>query len=185
MTEGPKRGVRGPAGDHQRVFVALWPTPEVRARLSSVADDLAGRMTVGRRVVASNFHLTLAFIGSLQTDQVAELARRVDSCQRSEFNWVVDHIGHFEGARVVWAGGPPCAPLLELAKMARAMLDAIRIDYDHKPFAPHVTVLRNVARWRAGDVSIDPQIVWPCRGPTLVRSEQGPNGVTYIPVDLD
>jgi 2'-5' RNA ligase len=64
------------------------------------------------------------------------------------------------------------------------MLDAIRIAYDQKPFAPHVTLLRNVARGSSKDAPIDPPIIWSCHAPTVVRSKQGPNGVTYIPVVL-
>jgi len=182
MSDRAKRAGPGSAADRQRVFVALWPTPEVRARLRVVSDDLARRAAKARQVEAANLHLTLAFIGSLEAELVPELSTRVHSCRSDGFDWVIDRAGHFEGARVVWAGGPPCAPLVDLARRTRAMLDLMHIGYDRKPFAPHVTVLRDVARWPAGEFRISPEIAWPCKGPTLVRSEPGPAGVAYVPV---
>ena len=171
------------AGDRQRLFVALWPTPDVRRRLSAVAHDLAERVAAGRRVEASNLHLTLAFIGSLESDRVLELARQVSSSLGADFEWIVDRVGHFAGARVVWVGGPACAALLELAERTRAMLDSMRIAYDRKPFAPHVTVLRNVTQWPMAGLPIVPEIIWPSRAPALIRSKQSANGVVYVPIE--
>jgi 2'-5' RNA ligase len=179
---GRKNPGSGAAASQQRVFVALWPPPAVRTRLSQVAEDLAQRIASARRVEPSNLHLTVAFIGPLRSDRVVEVAQRLVACAESEFDWLIDRVGHFEGARVVWAGGPRCAPLLALAARVRALIDAMRIDYDPKPFAPHVTLLRDVPRRLASDSLIDPAIEWPCRGPNLVRSEQGSGGVVYTPV---
>jgi len=172
---------RSSAPDRQRVFVALWPTPAIRTRLSEVADQLARCAITGRQFAAANLHLTLAFIGSLEVDRVASLARRLDQYATSEFDWIVDRVGHFAGARVVWAGGPDNAQLSALAAGVRDLLGSSDIPFDHKPFAAHVTLLRDVVRWNTR-FSIEPSIIWRCHGPTLVRSETGPHGVSYAPV---
>jgi 2'-5' RNA ligase len=169
------------APDRQRVFVALWPTPAIRTRLSEVADQLARRAVTGRQVAAANLHLTLAFIGLLHVDRAASLARRLDEYATSEFDWIVDRVGHFAGARVVWAGGPDNAQLSALAAGVRELLESTDIPFDRKPFAAHVTLLRDVGRWNVR-FSIDPSIAWRCHGPTLLRSEPGPHGVSYVPV---
>ena len=164
-----------------RVFVALWPSPSVRGRLGEVTENLARRATGARRMAPLNLHLTLAFIGSLREDRVADLVLHLERCKASGFDWMLDHVGHFDAARVLWAGGPENAAVLGLAAKVRELLDGLEIEYDRKPFVPHVTLLRNVGRWAAGNWAIDPAIVWPCKGPMLVRSEQGAKGVSYIP----
>jgi 2'-5' RNA ligase len=133
-------------------------------------------------MASANLHLTLAFIGMLQADRVAGLARRLAECATAEFDWIVDRIGHFTGARVVWAGGADNAHLRALAASVRELLESMDIDFDRKPFAAHVTLLRDVVRWNTPHYAIDPSIVWRCRGPTLVRSNPGPHGVSYVPV---
>jgi RNA 2',3'-cyclic 3'-phosphodiesterase len=169
------------ARKQQRVFIALWPTSTVRGRLGEVAGDLAHRATRARPVAPANFHLTLAFIGALDADRATELARRLDRLRSSAFEWELDHVGHFDRARVLWASGPESVSLLALAATVRSELDALGIAYDSKPFSPHVTLLRNVVRWPGQTLPIEPPIVWPCERATLVRSEQGANGVTYMP----
>ena len=173
------------APSRQRVFVALWPTPTVRMRLSEVADRLSRLAVGGRQIAAANVHLTLAFIGTLQADRVASLARRLAECAGSEFDWILDRVGHFSGARVVWAGGPDNEHLRALATTVRELLDSMDIDFDPKPFAAHVTLLRDVARWTTPQYTIEPSIVWRCCAPTLVRSEPGPRGVSYEPVQAE
>jgi 2'-5' RNA ligase len=165
----------------RRVFIALWPTPGVRERLSEVATDLARLAVRARPVPAANLHQTLAFIGPLAPDRVVELASRLDGWRWPPFDWALDHVGHFGDARVLWAGGPANKALSSAAAEVRVLLDALDIAYDRKPFAPHVTLLRNVLRWSKRPWLIDPPIVWPCEQPVLLRSQQTGSGVTYIP----
>jgi 2'-5' RNA ligase len=166
----------------QKVFVALWPTSVVRDRLDAVADQLAPSAPHARRIAAANFHLTLAFIGSLSEERVSELAGSIGQCAAEEFDWVVDHVGHFDRVHVVWAGGAATAALRGLAGRVFALLNSLAIEYDRKAFAPHVTLLRNVTRWHAGRTPIEPAIVWRSRRATLVLSEQTTGGVVYVPL---
>jgi 2'-5' RNA ligase len=176
---------RPPNSTLARVFVALWPTDHVRARLDEVAGALLQNAQGARRVPAENLHLTLAFIGALAEDRLCDLARRVQSCTAGGFDWTIDRVGFFARAHVVWAGGTANDPLLTLAASVRRMLDAEGVAYDPKPFAPHVTLLRDVGRWPAKVAVIEPAIVWNCKAPTLIRSEPGENGVAYQPVPFD
>jgi 2'-5' RNA ligase len=166
----------------RRFFVALWPAPEVRARLDQVADVLALNAPRSRRVAASNFHLTLAFVGHLQHDRVDELTATLLCCASQESQWSIDRVGYFDRARVVWAGGPANEALRVLADDVRRRLDALQIAYDRKPFAPHVTLLRNVARWTSAPTPIVFPLAWPFDRPTLVRSERKADGVSYVPI---
>jgi len=170
------------AAEAARVFVALWPTLAVREHLRDVASRLAADAVNARVISASNLHLTLAFIGPLDEKRVTEIARRLTAWPTAEFDWVIDHVGYFERARVVWAGGRQSAKLFALASSVRRMLDELPVTYDRKPFAPHVTLLRDAARSPTNGTCIQPEIVWPCERPTLVRSERRAGGVVYVPV---
>jgi 2'-5' RNA ligase len=165
----------------QRVFVALWPTTDVQMRLSKVADEVVGTTERARRIATSNLHLTLAFIGSLPAERVGELAGEFARCSVSDFDWILDRIGHFDRS-LIWAGGARNEALQALATKVRELLDALDVGYDRKPFAPHVTLLRDVRGWKPRPFPIEPPIVWHSNRPALVRSEQRARGVVYVPL---
>lgn len=157
----------------QRVFVALWPPAETRRRLELLADRLHGQVPRARRLRGERLHLTLAFIGALEKSRAIELAFRLASHAGHAFDWTLDHTGYFARARVVWAGGPAIGELRALVGDVRALLEAMGIAYDRKPFVPHVTLLREVSVWPSRTAPLAEPIPWRCERPTLVRSEAG------------
>jgi 2'-5' RNA ligase len=166
----------------QRVFVALWPSDEVRLQLDAIGQKLALQAPAARRVAAANLHLTLAFIGWLESDRVAELAPAIATIAVEPFTWQIDHLGHFARAHVVWAGGAASPALESLASRVRAALDERDVGYDAKPFAAHVTLLRDVRHWRQPKTTIVPPIDWQVRRAVVVRSHQIAAGVSYQPI---
>jgi 2'-5' RNA ligase len=170
------------ASGTQRVFVALWPTPASRLRLAEVAAHAAQHVERARPVESANLHLTLAFVGSLRADRLEALAVQLEQCGTGAFDWTLDHLGHFARAHVIWAGGPSNPALLALAREVRELLDRSQVNYDRKPFVPHVTLLRDVAGTLMRRIPLTPPIVWSCGRPTLVRSVSTGAGVSYIRV---
>ena len=167
----------------QRVFIALWPPSSVRVRLAEVAADVGPRLPGGRPIRAENLHLTLAFVGSLQVDRVAELSAEIERFRIEPFVWTIDRLGAFDRARVLWAGGNPTPALERLAINVRVLLDRLQVPFDRKPFAAHVTLIRDLPRASEVNASIDPPITWPCERPTLVRSQSGDrSGQAYVPL---
>jgi 2'-5' RNA ligase len=151
-------------------------------QLGALAARLAQAAPRARAVPAANLHLTLAFVGKLEPEDVVQLAGRLSARATAEFDWCIDRIGYFDRARVVWAGGPDNAALHDLARDVRGLLDSMAVAYDRKPFVAHVTLLRDVRRWRVPPTSVAPPILWKCGTPTLVRSMQAATGVVYMPV---
>jgi RNA 2',3'-cyclic 3'-phosphodiesterase len=165
-----------------RCFVACWPDDSTRRRLDQAAGNALARCPGARRVRADNLHLTLAFIGELAPPKAGEVAEALRRVASEPFEWRVDHIGRFERARVMWAGGPPEPRLEQLAERARSELRALRIRFDTKRFAAHVTLLRDVpALGSAGEAetieTIEP-FDWPIRGALLMVSERDAHGAT-------
>jgi RNA 2',3'-cyclic 3'-phosphodiesterase len=170
------------AGAKERVFVALWPRENVRTRLEKVAEQAALEAPGARCIPSSNYHLTLAFIGTLSHALARTLAALLEDRPVTEFDWEIDRIGRFRAADVVWAGGRHNPALTWLAQGVREFLDSRSIDYDRKAFAPHVTLLRHVVQWHATERAIAPPILWPCGRPVLLRSVTAADGVAYVPV---
>jgi RNA 2',3'-cyclic 3'-phosphodiesterase len=163
-----------------RCFVACWPDPATRTRLDHVAQGLHARYPGSRRMLADNLHLTLAFIGELPHAMASEVASAMADLSVAPFAWCVDRLGQFDRARLVWAGGPEQPRLAELAERARDRLRTLDVQFDRKPFAAHVTLLRDVparapALERPENPALEP-IPWPIEAARLVVSERDGRG---------
>jgi RNA 2',3'-cyclic 3'-phosphodiesterase len=170
-----------------RCFVACWPDAATRARLDHATGDAHQRYPRARRIRADNLHLTLAFIGELELTKAREAVGALRDLVSEPFDWRIDHVGHFERARVLWASGEPAPGLMELAERVRQRLQTLQIRFDTKPFAAHVTLLRDVPSLRSHSSSevlypIEP-FAWPIRDALMVVSERDPQGaVVYRPL---
>jgi 2'-5' RNA ligase len=162
-----------------RCFVATWPGQTARVALQALSDHLRGQVAHRRATDSDNLHLTLAFIGTLSDAVAASVAEAIAQLDLKSFQWRIDRLGFFRQAGVVWAGADSAsnAALIALAGRVRHTLDALHVDYDRKPFAPHVTLLRGVARFTA--VSLDTPIDWRIDNVALYRSSGGRAGSKY------
>lgn len=173
-----------------RCFVACWPADSTREWLDQVARDAHLRYPGARRVRRENLHLTLAFIGELPLAKAQQAAQALRDLSSEPFEWRLDHVGRFERARVLWAGGQPEPRLLQMAETVRASLQTMQIRFDEKRFAAHVTLLRDLPSKRAPESddsvhAIEP-FTWPIRSALLMVSERDPKGATvYRPLSSE
>jgi 2'-5' RNA ligase len=164
-----------------RCFVACWPDQATRTRLDHVARSLHLRHPGARRMQADNLHLTLAFVGELPRSMASEVASAMADLSVAAFAWCVDRLGRFDRAHIVWAGGPEEPRLARLAEQVRARLRALEVPFDRKPFAAHVTLLRDVTAREPLlerpelNEAIEP-IHWPIDAARLVVSEHDAGG---------
>ncbi len=167
-----------------RCFVALWPDDAVRERLEAAAREWHRRFPAARRMRGANLHLTLAFIGELDEARARQIARALAQAAWRTGTWRVDRIGTFERARVLWAGSDDNPLLAAIAGPVRALLDELQVRYDRKPFAPHVTLLRNLPRSAAGaSAPIEPPLEWIVAPPLLLHSVHEADGTRYVALD--
>jgi RNA 2',3'-cyclic 3'-phosphodiesterase len=92
-------------------------------------------------------HVTLAFIGNVPDDRLADVvaAAHDAAASRTPFELRLAGLGTFPergAAHVVWLGFADAAPLIDLADRARAALTTHSVDFDGKPFRPHLTLAR-------------------------------------------
>jgi 2'-5' RNA ligase len=159
-----------------RLFFALWPDPAAADRLAQLAGELAGRSR-GKPVPAGKIHLTLAFLGSVADERVADLlAVRVPA---PAFAMRLDCVGAFRKAAVAWAGveSPP-RELLALQSALTQTLAGLGFALEERPYVPHVTLVRKVGGALAR-TAIEP-IEWPVLEVTLVRSDTGTGRYTRL-----
>jgi len=95
-----------------RLFFALWPDDEVRARLTRWSRELHA-LCGGRATRPENLHVTLAFLGSVEEARVAEVERAAGEVAPRAVSLVLDQPGYWKHNRIAWAGASVVPPELE------------------------------------------------------------------------
>jgi 2'-5' RNA ligase len=161
-----------------RLFFALWPDAAAREKLAWLAGEIAAAGE-GKPVPAAKIHLTLAFLGSVAEERVAEAARAASELQSPAFALEVDRIGAFRSARVAWAGiSRPPGELIALQAQLAAGLRARGFELEEREFAPHLTLVRKFGKGMPA-ASIE-SIPWEARDIALVRSGEGTGRYTTL-----
>lgn len=128
----------------RRLFFALWPDPLTRARLADSVNPALEAMP-GRRVPVENWHVTVAFLGEVGVGHQACVEAVAEGVHGVPFTLELDHYGHWPRPQVVWLGSRVCpAPLQQLVQDLGKGLRACGVETDARPFAVHLTVLRQV-----------------------------------------
>lgn len=124
-----------------RLFVAL-PLPEtLRIALSAIGGGIPG----ARWVPASNLHLTLRFIGEVQSWQAQEIDDALAAIRTRAFTLSVAGVGTFDqGGRVttLWAGVERNDRLAHLQQKIETALQRAGLAPERRRFAPHITLAR-------------------------------------------
>ena len=165
----PDEGSRRPQA---RLFLALWPTPQVRSGLLGwrEAFDWPAKSAV---VVPDKLHLTLHFIGPVAHERVDDIAAGLAVAP-----------GAFElrfGRPELWPGGiavlrPLACPdaLLALHQRLGDALRALGLPTETRPYRPHVTFARKAA---GAALRFEPApLRWRVRNHVLVESRPGRDG---------
>lgn len=124
--------------------MALPLPPELAAAAFDAIPDLPAL----RRVRPELMHVTLAFLGPTDEARLEDAAAAVGvaASAAAPFDASLDTLGRFPAGgvpRIVWLGtGIGAAEMQRLAAAVRRELAARGLQYDGKPFRPHVTLAR-------------------------------------------
>ncbi|MSU88944.1 RNA 2',3'-cyclic phosphodiesterase [Rhodobacteraceae bacterium 2CG4] len=133
-----------------RSFVAIPLPGHVREALAGVQAEAP----LGRAVDEDNLHLTLAFLGEVRPDALAEAARALDDGVRAApFEMRLRGLDCFGGRnpRVLHAPAQSDPPLLHLHERVRGALRTAGLELPRRRFRPHVTLLRFGHRLQADE----------------------------------
>lgn len=124
-----------------RLFIAIRPPAEIRARLLSLPGNVPG----ARWQDDDQLHLTLRFAGEVGPHQAQDLADALDSVRFGSFSIALAGLGQFERkgrVNTIWAAVQPREPLAQLQrKVDRACVRA-GLPPEERAFLPHITLAR-------------------------------------------
>jgi 2'-5' RNA ligase len=148
------------------VFFALWPDPRVAAAIVR-ATRRAVRLSGGRPMAKDRLHVTVAFLGELDRDEL-ERAQTAAPVATGAFDIVLDRLGFFVHSRVLWLA-PRIVPqeLHALEQQLWEKLDERGFEREPRIFRPHVTLAR---RARAVEDDAVDAVRWPVADLALVES---------------
>ena len=126
-----------------------------------------------RPVRPAQMHLTLHFLGDVEDDRLAALAKAVAEVRHQPFTIAIRGTGVFppQGRpSVLWAGVADSESLAELHASIGTAIEACGMEIERRPYVPHVTLAR-----------LTPAV--PRAWVTRLLSETAGFGIAGLPVD--
>ena len=157
----------------RRLFFALWPDAQLRARLAAVS-----RHWARRPVTDDKLHMTLLFLGRRSEQERVCFCQAASKIQCEPFELHLDYLGGWPGAGIQWLGTSQVPSVLSgLVDSLTAVLEPCGFEAEKRPFVPHITLARKVRqpKVKAGLKAIR----WPLRDFVLVESAAVGGGVRY------
>jgi len=129
-----------------RLFIAINFNDVTRSRLVSLRDELHKASSRGRFTHPENLHLTLAFLGECNEQQVVSAMTAMDMTSFEPFELSIDRIGRFKrnGSNTWWAGVCENKVLLELQHNLTNKLSENGFECDNRKYIPHITLGREI-----------------------------------------
>lgn len=175
-----------------RVFLALFPPPEVQAAAAEAIEQLRSNGDRVSWVKRENLHFTLRFLGDVGEDgarRAAEAAAEISSDHRA-FDAALGSLGAFpdgQRARVLWIGlSQGAEPMVALARSLEKALVRRGFERETRPFAAHLTIgrVREPGHdWSQalGRATLAPA-AWHVDRVLLIRSTLSPQGSRYVEI---
>lgn len=129
-----------------RLFVAAELPKELTDALSETLAVLRGNVR-GRFVAPDSLHVTLAFLGNVESSRANAAAEALEEACRgvNSFDVTLGELGSFgrRAKATLWQGFSDDGALPELAHAVRESLRARGFAFDAKSFIAHVTLMRS------------------------------------------
>jgi 2'-5' RNA ligase len=169
-----------------RIFVAVFPPPEVREALFRAAHDLSASKAF-RLIGSEKLHLTLKFLGNVAEADSSRAKQALGQLRgrHEPFEVETSGFGAFPSARkarILWTGvGEGSGPLRAVVQSVDDLLASAGFEREGRPYVPHLTLGRARGRGAKLDsASISPPALrFTVSGVDLVESVPGESGVTY------
>jgi 2'-5' RNA ligase len=164
--------------DTARLFFALVPGAHIRRRISACQQQLD---LPARPVAAANLHVTLAFLGNVESARIGELKAIGAGLACPGCALRLDRLGWFPRAGVVWLGSQaPPAELLDFQDRLASRLAEGGFRAERRAWRPHLTLYRKM-RKRLATIAVEP-VEWILDGFSLMRSTLTGTGAVYDPL---
>jgi 2'-5' RNA ligase len=158
----------------KRLFFALWPDPETRAKCAAIS---AALKSFGRPVQPDNLHVTLVFLGSVDEAIEMKLADAASAVNFAKISIRFDALNYWRRPRIIClCGKPEDSAAALLVEQLNTLAAALEIPTDDRPYQAHITLLRKANK--LPPLAFEP-IIWQSDAFCLVESCSTPEGVAY------
>ena len=161
----------------KRLFFALLPDQEVRDQLIALSRSFPIVKGV-RPVPNNNLHITLQFLGDIETNERKCLEKKVVQTYVQTFSLRFDLYGYFKSSKTLWLG---CSSypreLTRLNNHLNSIAEQCGAKLDKRNYKPHITLFKNVQKAEFPDVPFT--ITWHATEFHLLESVPHENTTRY------
>ncbi len=159
----------------KRLFFALWPDSSTRQQCREL---IATFDCNGKAVAADNLHVTLVFLGRVDSQQQTAITQEADSLSVAAMALQFDQLSYWKKPAIgcLTTSFPVDSALVSLADQLAAIAERCGIVVDKRPFTPHVTLFRKLTAALQGEFV---PIQWQAKEFCLAESCASASGVLY------
>ncbi len=129
-----------------RIFIGIPVDKNSQQKINELVKPIKSSLPDVRWVPASNWHLTLAFLGNKPASVVENLTRQLDETyqQEAHFQFNMSTLKRFPEStgRIIALVEEPEGSLNELFQITLELLQRNNIEFDPLDFRPHITLGR-------------------------------------------
>jgi len=176
-----------------RCFLALPTSPQVQSAVASLIADLQSEASDIKWQDPKKLHLTLKFLGSVETEAVQRISEVLSSLTRyqSAFDIVYEGLGGFpslDHPTVLWVGTRSSEPMQRLHRSIESAASQFGFANDARSFHPHLTLARikrsvplHPLTAKVKSLTFEP-VLMRCTEVLVMRSELHPDSSRYTVV---
>jgi RNA 2',3'-cyclic 3'-phosphodiesterase len=177
-----------------RTFIALPASPSVQQSIVTVQSQLQEAQATVKWDTPEQFHITLKFLGDVETNRIDSLAKALHHTLDSfnQFDITYAGIGAFpdlENPRIVWIGIQNNHAILTIQQAVEQMCEELGFPKETRAFHPHITLgrvrgINNIHRLtEAIKTGIFEPIQVHCPEVLLMKSDLHPDGAIYMKLE--
>lgn len=124
-----------------RLFIAINIPELIKMQIQGMGRSIRN----GRPIPAEQLHLTLKFIGEVESSRLLDIQETLEEITFDKFSIKIKGIGTFppRGApRILWAGIAPTDATARIRNTIENKLAAINIPKERQKHTPHITLAR-------------------------------------------
>ncbi|CAM4233413.1 RNA 2',3'-cyclic phosphodiesterase [Lederbergia lenta] len=134
-------------------FFALSLSNDLKGKLQDVSKEMRVNLAFKNWVHPKDYHITLAFLGQANEEQLHEACKLSENALASifTFSFELSKVGVFglpKTPRILWMGTKESNPLDEVQKRVSLACTQAKFKLDERPFIPHITLAR---KWIGSD----------------------------------
>ncbi len=161
----------------KRLFIGLaLPEPiaqQVQELRSNHLNDIPAKV-----INTSNFHITLAFLGSVNKQQEEQIRLNLDFSSHTQVSIHTRHFDYFKQAQIIYLAIAQHPSLLSLHKHLHQQLKQCAIITESRQYRPHISLFKKAKQTHVFSV-IPKKITWQAKEIHLYQSKTVNNKVEY------